>query len=369
MLELAGELLARLRAGERLAAVTVTAVGSSAPRGVGATMAVTASGEIIGSISGGCVEGDALVLGLNAIASGSGRFARFGFTDEIAHTAGLACGGTIEVVAYPVRTDDPRAIAALESASRDEATAIGLVVHGDDLGRLVAPTMTDAGVMTLQHARRPRLVVLGASEYATALCRVAAVSGFAVTICDPWAPLVTRERFPDATELTIEEPAAFLQRESSRWDERTAVVVLTHDERLDVPALVIALRLPIAFVGALGARATVARRAQLLRAAGVEPDDLARLHSPLGLDLGAVTPEETALSILAEIVAARRVASGLPLRERTGPLHRRSAPDDPAISHLTPDHHGMPHRTPTADSTPAHAGSCSAAPPVTEEYA
>lgn len=355
MLEIAGELLTRLRAGQRLAAVTVTAVGSSAPRGVGATMAVTAAGEVIGSISGGCVEGDALMLGLDAIVSDSGRFARFGFTDEIAHAAGLACGGTIEVVAYPVRAHDPRAIAALESALREDPTEIGLVVHGADLGRLVAPTAADAGVMTLRHTPRPRLIVLGASEYATALCRVAAVSGFAVTVCDAWAALVTTERFPDATELVVDMPAAFLERESGEWDERTAVCVLTHDERLDIPALAAALRLPIAFVGALGARATVARRTTLLRAAGINDDDLARLHSPLGLDLGAVTPEETALSILAEIVAARRAATGLPLRETTGPIHRRTAPV-------------LPTRL-AAPPANVVGGSCSTAAPLTEEYA
>lgn len=350
MLELAGELLTRLRAGERVAAVTVTAVGSSAPRGVGSTMAVTSTGEIIGSISGGCVEGDALMLALDAIRADSGRFARFGFTDEVAHSAGLACGGTIEVVAYPVRAGDTRALAALESALRDDATEIGLIVHGEDLGRLVAPSMADAGVMTLRHAPRPRLIVLGASDYAAALCRLAAVSGFAVTVCDAWAPLVTRERFPAAADLVIDVPAEFVERESGRWDERTAVCVLTHDERLDIPALTAALRLPIAFVGALGARATVDRRAMLLRSAGVGEHELARLHSPLGLDLGGVSPEETALSILAEIVADRRAATGLSLRETAGPIHRRT----PVF---------------TSDSAPVLAGSCSTADPLTEEHA
>jgi len=324
MLELAGELLARLRAGERLAAVTVTAVGRSAPRGVGATMAVTSTGEVIGSISGGCVEGDAVILALDAIASNHGRFARFGFTDEIAHAAGLACGGTIEVIAYPVGVADPLAFAALESAANDSPTSIGLVVHGDDRGRLVPPTAMDAAVLTLTHAPRPRLVVLGASDYATALCRAAAVSGFAVTVCDAWAPLVTPERFPDAAELVVDLPHEFLEREAALLDERAVVCVLTHDERLDVPALDVALRLPIAFVGALGARPTVARRAALLHDRGLTAEHLSRLHSPLGLDLGAVTPEETAVSILAEIVAARRSAPGKPLRDTAGPIHRRS---------------------------------------------
>jgi xanthine dehydrogenase accessory factor len=346
MLELAGELLPRLRAGSRIAAVTVTSVARSAPRGVGATMAVVDTGEVIGSISGGCVESDAVLLALEAIATGRGRAARFGFTDEQAHAAGLACGGTIEVVAYPVRADDPLAMAALQAAERDEPASIGLAVGGDDIGRLrpvewadVTTAGTDqtradasappiASVLTLTHMARPRMIVFGAGDHAAALCRAAAVSGFAVTVCDSWALLVTPERFPDAAHLICEVPHEYLRREASGLDSRAVVCVLTHDERLDVPALREALALPIAFVGALGARSTVEHRGRLLRDAGVSEAQLARLHSPLGLDLGGSTPEETAVSILAEIIAARHSASGLPLRDGSGPIHRTDRLDD-----------------------------------------
>jgi xanthine dehydrogenase accessory factor len=166
------------------------------------------------------------------------------------------------------------------------------------------------------------LIVLGAGEHAAALCRLGAAAGFAVTVCDDWALLVTRERFPDAAELVVAAPHDYLETLDSP-DARTAVCVLTHDERLDVPALRAALRMPVGFVGAMGARATVARRAMLLRSAGVTDAELSRLHSPLGLDLGGATPEETALSVIAEIVASRNSASARPLREGQGSVRRR----------------------------------------------
>lgn len=337
MLELARDLLPRLRAGERLAVVTVTGVSHSAPRGTGASMAVTASGQVIGSISGGCVEGDAVMLALRALQSQSGLAARFGFSDTQAHAAGLACGGAVDVIAYPISLDDELVQDALEAALRDEPVAIGLVT-GDHagqagqtsrVGRVVAASTDDPGARTiiLTHAPRPRLIVLGAGDYAAALCRLASASGFAVTVCDAWGLLVTRERFPDAAELVAALPHEFLRAEAERLDPRTAICVLTHDERLDVPALREALRMPVAFVGALGARRTVARRADLLRADGVSDAELARLHSPLGLDLGAVTPEETAISILAEIIAAKRAGSGAPLHQLTSAIHGPRRPE------------------------------------------
>ena len=339
MLELAAELLPRLRAGERVAVVTVTRVSHSAPRGAGASMAVTAAGRVIGSISGGCVEEDAVMLGLRALSTDSGQTARFGFTDADAHAAGLACGGQIEVVAYPLGSEDALACDALEAVLRDEAVAVGLTVaDGPTLGRLVPVSVDSRGdsILTLSHAPRPPLVILGAGDYAAALCRAAAVCGFAVTVCDAWGLLVTKERFPDAARLVTALPHEYLRVQAESLDPRTAICVLTHDERLDVPALREALRLPVAFVGALGARRTVARRARLLGELGVSDEELARLHSPLGLDLAAQTPEETAISILAEIVAARRGGSGAPLRALETPIHATprtgstagGAPDD-----------------------------------------
>jgi xanthine dehydrogenase accessory factor len=308
MLDLAADLVPLLEAGVPVAAVTVTGVVRSAPRGVGATLAVTRDARVIGSISGGCVESDAVMLGLDALRTGQVRRARFGFTDDGTVTpisAGLACGGAVDVVAY--RLDAAAVLPALTAARAGAQATLHLDLEGEGL--------------ELHRPAAPRLVILGAGEHAAALCRLGSAAGFAVTVCDDWALLVTRDRFPEAVELVVAAPHEFLERFPSP-DARTAVCVLTHDERLDVPALRTALRLPVGFVGAMGARATVARRATLLRAAGVSEAELSRLHSPLGLDLGGATAEETALSVIAEIVASRNDADARPLREARGPrLH------------------------------------------------
>lgn len=346
MLELARELLPLLRRGTPVAAVTVTAVARSAPRGVGATMAVTADGRVIGSISGGCVEADAISLAHLALATGTGQRGRFGFTDEAAHAAGLACGGTVEVIAFPIRADDV-ALDALRAVEAGRAAAVVVSVDGEDAGQLLAVTAAEerveaslrpawreavllresrlfAGLLLLSQAPPARLIIAGAGEHAAALCRVAAAAGFAVTVCDPWHTLVTRERFPAADRLETAVPAEYLSSlDGEDLDARTAVCVLTHDERLDIPALAAALALPVGFVGAMGARSTVAHRLTLLRERGVSEVDLARLHSPLGLDLGGSSPDETAVSVLAEIIASRHDGSGRALRDIDGPVHAR----------------------------------------------
>lgn len=309
MLELAIDLLPLLRAGETVAAVTVTSVARSAPRGVGATMAVTAGGRVIGSISGGCVEGDAVVLAHTSRVTGRPQAARLGFSDEAAHAAGLACGGSVDVVAYTVGTDADTIEALERAAAGRRASALIPLPDGDSF--------------TVTSESAPHLIVVGAGEHAAALCRIAAASGFSVTVVDVWESLITRERFPDAAEVATALPHELLP--TLDVDDRTAVCVMTHDERLDVPALETALRMPIGFVGAMGARGTVSRRAQLLRERGITDAELARLHSPLGLDLGGSTPEETAIAVLAEITAARHGASGRALRDLDGPLHRRAA--------------------------------------------
>lgn len=360
MLELARDLLSLVRAGTPVATVTVTRVARSAPRGAGAAMAVTSDAVVIGSISGGCVESDALSLALQAIATGRGQTARFGFSDADAHAAGLACGGQVDVLAHTVDADDPLVMRALEDAAADRPAVLALVSTGPRAGTAIDPAALRAGmdapgradldralalresialraahdgadVLVIAHAPRPRLIILGAGEHAAALCRVGAAAGFAVTVCDAWDALVTRERFPDADRLVVGLPHEHLASlTDDDLDARTAVCVLTHDERLDIPALRQALSMPVGFVGAMGARRTVAHRAALLRAAGVDDVDLARLHSPLGLDLAGSSPDETALSVLAEIVASRHGGTGLPLRERTGPLHRRDGAPSPA---------------------------------------
>lgn len=365
MLELARDLLPLLRAGETVATVTVTGVARSAPRGVGSAMAVTRDARVIGSISGGCVEADAVALALAALGthprsgpdtpvSANGSAARFGFSDDQAFAAGLACGGTIDAAISVLRPGDDDAIAALERAAADRRSAVGIVARGPRAGTIVAVPPT-SGASHIEHAPdgdellivvsapRPRLLLLGAGEHAAALSRIATAAGFAVSVCDVWELLVTRERFPDADELVTGVPHEYLAAlDPDDIDDRTAVCVLTHDVRLDIPAIQAALTLPIGFVGALGARSTVARRAELLRDAGVSDADIARLHSPLGLDLGGATPDETAVAAIAEIMAARHGGTGRPLGEVSGPLHRRPAarwtvdPTSPAASCAVP---------------------------------
>lgn len=356
MLELAERLLPILRAGERVAAVSVMQVMRSAPHGVGSTMAVTQEGVIVGSISGGCVESDSVVLARSVLGDGVARTARFGFSDHAAHAAGLACGGAIQVIAYEL---DAGCVEPLESAVAGTSVSLGVVTSGREIGRIIddprlftpsvvagrenalvpgaytAAAHRPLDLLVLSRAPRPRLIIVGAGEHGAALCRLAAAAGYAVTVCDAWEPLVTASRFPDADELVVAFPDEYLSSlNADDVDARTAICVLTHDERLDVPALRVALDLPVGFVGAMGARSTAARRAALLAEQGVEDAALRRLHSPLGLDLGASTPPETALSILAEITAARCGGSGSPLRDLTGPMHHRPAgdPDDTAAS-------------------------------------
>lgn len=342
MLELAATLIDRIERGRRVAVVSISRVARSAPRGVGASMAVTDDGEVIGSISGGCVEGDAVVLAHAVLGSGRARTARFGFDDDQAFAAGLACGGVIDVVVYPVGAE---ALPWLREAAANRAVTVGVDAQGRivdaasapdplrrelDAAAILRENRLAGDTLILSHAPQPRLLVLGAGDHAAALCRVAAAAGFAVTVCDVWELLVTRERFPQAAELVVAPPHEFLASLTpGDVDARTAVCVLTHDTRLDVPALEIALRLPVGFVGAMGARRTVSHRRDLLRERGVTEDELARLHSPLGLDLGGATPEETALSALAEIVATRHGGSGRPLHRTSGPLHdRRDTADE-----------------------------------------
>ncbi|MDI2035635.1 XdhC family protein [Paenarthrobacter nitroguajacolicus] len=343
MLELAERLLPILRSGAKVAAVSVSRVLHSAPHGVGATMAVTENGVIVGSISGGCVEGDSVILGMSVLGDGVAQGARFGFDDAAAHSAGLACGGSIEVIAYRVGAEH---VALLERAARGEPITIGVVASGPERGTIIAEPAVYApaaaarranllalaaytasteprDLLLLSRAPRPRLIILGAGEHGAALCRLATAAGYAVTVCDPWAPLATASRFPDADRLVTAFPDQYLSSLGEEdIDARTAICVLTHDERLDIPALRVALGMPVGFVGAMGARSTVARRASLLMAEAVSEADLGRLHSPLGLDLGGSTPEETAISILAEITAARHGGTGLPLTGSSKPMHR-----------------------------------------------
>ncbi|MDX3692422.1 XdhC family protein [Streptomyces europaeiscabiei] len=387
MLDAATELSAWAEEGRDFAVATVVAVSGSAPRGPGAALAVDSRGAAVGSVSGGCVEGAVYELCQQALADGETVLQRFGYSDEDAFAVGLTCGGVIDILVTPVTAGSPaRALlhAALSAAAQGEPTAVARVVRGPaellghallvradgaydgvrdgsydggrdggyegglgghpDLDRAaVAETraMLDGGRtgtielsadgshcpggLTLLVETRvppPRMIVFGAIDFAAALVRAGKFLGYHVTVCDARPVFATRARFPEADELVVDWPHRYLRRTGT--DSRTALCVLTHDAKFDIPLLTTALRLPVAFVGAMGSRRTHADRDRRLREVGLTERELARLRSPIGLDLGARTPEETALSIAAEIVAARRGGTGVPLTGSGTPIHREA---------------------------------------------
>jgi xanthine dehydrogenase accessory factor len=368
MLDIAEELNRWVEQGRDFAVATVVAVGGSAPRQPGAALAVDAEGTAIGSVSGGCVEGAVYELCGQVLRDGQSVLERFGYSDEDAFAIGLTCGGIIDILVTPVRADDPARpviASALAAAARGEAAAVARVVSGPreltgrallvrpdgsydggfgahpELDRTVAAEASafmDTGrTGTLQIGGQgsrcgapltlliessvppPRMIVFGAIDFASALVRVGKFLGYHVTVCDARPVFATRARFPEADEIVVGWPHKYLER--TDVDARTVLCVLTHDAKFDVPLLKLALRLPVAYVGAMGSRRTHLDRNERLREVGVTELQLARLRSPIGLDLGARTPEETALSIAAEIVANRRGGSGVSLTGAHTPIH------------------------------------------------
>ncbi|WP_423923120.1 XdhC family protein [Frigoribacterium sp. 2-23] len=323
MFEIADRLLARLDAGEAVTVATAVSAVGSAPRTVGTSMAVLSDGSVVGSISGGCVEGAVYETCLAVAESGVPDLQTFGFTDEDAFEVGLSCGGRIEVLTTRVEPGDRVLLQALRDASSGRAARLLTVVGGPRSGRRVTnrDDCADERVFTERSDPPPRLIIVGAVEYAVALCNAASTVGYRVTVCDARPVFTTPERFPAAEQVVVEWPPHYLAR--TEVDERTVVAVLSHDDRFDADLIEVALRLDLAYVGAMGSRSTHERRVTELRMRGVAGLD--RLHSPIGLDLGASTPEETAVSIVAEILAARSGATTEPLRHTTGAIHRPSS--------------------------------------------
>ncbi|MFE9045160.1 XdhC family protein [Streptomyces sp. NPDC012421] len=375
MLDIAEELHRWVEQGRDFAVATVVAVGGSAPRQPGAALAVDSEGTAIGSVSGGCVEGAVYELCQTALDDGRTVVERFGYSDEDAFAVGLTCGGIIDILVTPVRGGVfPAALAAAVSG---EAAALARIVSGpeDLLGQalLVHPdgsyegklgghpeldrtaaaearALLDAGrtgtveigedgsrcgqplsLLVESSVPAPRMIVFGAIDFASALVRVGKFLGYHVTVCDARPVFATKLRFPEADEIVVEWPHRYL--ESTEVDARTVLCVLTHDAKFDVPLLQAALRLPVAYVGAMGSRRTHEDRNERLREVGVTELELARLRSPIGLDLGARTPEETALSIGAEIVANRRGGSGASLTGAHTPIHH-DGPDTPLAGRI-----------------------------------
>lgn len=372
MIEIAADLRQWCEDGRPFALATVTGVRGSAPRGAGACVAVDAGGQVLGSISGGCVEGAVYDLARDVLATGEPQCAAFGYSDSDAFAVGLSCGGTIEVLVRPV-TSIARAVLSRVLVAMAECRPVALttVVGGpahllgatmaitehDDAGSLGYPGLDLAAsrdsralltlgrdgahyydphggcdpaagevtVLTTVHSTPPQMLVYGAIDFAAAVSRIGKFLGYRVTVCDAREVFTTAQRFPAADEVVVDWPHRHLRAlaDSGALDTRTVVCVLTHDAKFDLPLLELALRLPLGYVGAMGSRRTDAQRRDDLRAAGLGPAALARLHSPIGLDIGATTPEETALSIAAEIIATRVGAPERRLSTTSGPIHRR----------------------------------------------
>ncbi len=272
--------------GEAYALATIVAATGSTPRDTGPAFAVDAAGSAAGSVSGGCVDAEVYELCREVLRTGEPVRRLFDADPDDAFAPSLTCGGTIEVVIRRVAADEE---------------PLGLP--------------GDAG-------ERPRMLIFGAVQFADALAAAGSFLGYRVTVCDARPVFATRERIPDADEVVVEWPHRYLA--ATEVDSTTAICVLTHDPKFDVPVLLEALRSPSGYVGALGSRRTCAERERRLREAGLGDAELSRLRSPIGLDLGGSSPREVALSICAEIVAVTRGGTGLPLRDTVGPMHRRT---------------------------------------------
>jgi xanthine dehydrogenase accessory factor len=315
------------RSGLDVAIATVIETFGSAPRPAGAHLVVEETGRFVGSVSAGCVEGDVVASALDAMSDGASRILEFGVADEVAWRAGLSCGGRIAV--HIEKLDDAR-FALLAASNRDRAArrahSVATPLDGDGAPRLLRsgdPLGSHAGEsgVVLHEGRRwfveerapvPRLLIAGAVHVAQVLAPMARLAGFDVIVIDPRTAYSSPERFPD-TSLDPRWPEDALPEIG--LDASTAVAVLTHDPRIDDAALKLALASDCFYIGALGSRATHARRVARLLASGVSAAALARVRTPIGLDIGALSPADIAVSVLGEIVLARRRK---PLRAERG---------------------------------------------------
>jgi xanthine dehydrogenase accessory factor len=369
MRDVLDELYRRWSAGESVGLGTVVSTFRSAPRPAGAAMLVGTDGAASGSVSGGCVEGAVYELANEVLGDGLPVLQRYGVSDDDAFAVGLTCGGILDVyvekidsasfpelarVVASVRTEEPVAVATVVQHPDPEWLGRRLVVWPDRVSGTVGSERADAAVTddargmlnsgrtgSLQYGpdgqRRgegmsvfvnsfeppPRMLVFGAIDFASAMAKLGTFLGYRVTVCDARPIFATNTRFPDADEVVVDWPHRYLKAEADagRVDNRTVIAVLTHDPKFDVPVLEVALRLELAYVGAMGSRRTHDDRLKRLREAGLTEAELDRLASPIGLDLGARTPEETAVSIAAEMIALQWGGQGLRLAEVSGPIH------------------------------------------------
>jgi xanthine dehydrogenase accessory factor len=360
--------------GKSTALATVVGTFRSAPRQPGASMLVGPGGEAVGSVSGGCVEGAVYELGNQVLGDGRSVLQRYGVSDDDAFAVGLTCGGILDVFVEKIDQETfPQLRAVAEAIKAEDPVAVATVVVGpaDRLGkRLViwpdraegstgsdrldgavrddARGLLDAGRNAMLHygvdgqrrgegldvfvesfAPPPRMIVFGAIDFAAAVAQMGAFLGYRVTVCDARPVFATTSRFPGAHEVVVQWPHRYLRAEADagRIDRRTSICVLTHDPKFDVPLLEFALRLPeVGYIGAMGSRRTHSDRLARLREVGLTEAELSRMASPIGLDLGARTPEETAVSIAAEMIALHWGGAGSRLAERDGRIHLTVSP-------------------------------------------
>jgi len=296
---------------EEIALATVIETWGSSPRPLGSKMLVTRSGKMAGSVSNGCIEGAVFEEAQKVLKTGTPTIAAFGVADDVAFEVGLACGGHIEVFIQPIGPPHRQVVGMLNRG--EAATLTTNLVSGAAEVASGAPAGTELarrdGDVFVEPMRRPaHLVIIGAIHIAIPLHRLAKLMGYRVTVVDARAKFATRERFPDADELIVAWPDEAMARVPV--DNSTYVVILTHDPKFDLPALRSVLRKDAGYIGAIGSRKTNQNRFDALRKEGFSEADLAKVHGPIGLDLGSRGAEETALGILAEITAVRFGGSG-----------------------------------------------------------
>ena len=314
------EILSELRewtdAGEDIALATVVETWGSSPRPLGSKMAVTNSGKMAGSVSNGCIEGAVFEEAQKVLKAGKGRIAAFGVADDVAFEVGLACGGHIEVFVEPFGETHRKVMAMLEKnepATLRTNLASGELELLDGTARGSELPRRDGDWFVEPYRRAAHLVIIGAIHIAIPLHRLAKLMGYRVTVIDARAKFATRERFPDADELIVAWPDEAMAK--IRLDPSTYVVILTHDPKFDLPALRSVLGKDVGYIGAIGSRKTNQNRFDKLRAEGFTEEQLARVHGPIGLDLGSRGADETALGIIAEVTAERYGASGAGMKQ------------------------------------------------------
>ena len=300
---------------------TVVATRRSAPRPVGSKLIVREDGSLEGSVSGGCVESDVVVAAQEVRETGEPRLVTYGITDDMALGVGLPCGGEIDVFVEPLHANDSAVVLTVVKGDGvgDKLEDAELTAAAMRRGRSHVIELDDRTVFADVHAPPPRLFIYGAVDTADALCAEAKILGWTTIVADARARFATPERMRHADELLVLWPdEAFAQ---VRPDLGTAIVVLTHDDKFDLPALQLALAGDAFYVGALGSRKNQQRRNELLREAGVSDEDIERISGPSGLDIGADSPAETAISMLAEMLAVRAGRSGGRLKEAQTRIH------------------------------------------------